>query len=187
MNTLLPFIAGTYGNFAPVLLAPLFLSSEGLLNPALAKTINLAIFIFISYLLIRKPLRQMFAERLAGVRELLQRAANEKEAASKKMAELESRIDRLGDELESIRERTAAEAAAEQARIEAETERDIERLRQTAHREIEIAGQVAISELRSFVATRSVDLAEELIRQELTPVDDSRLIRRVGEELTKVK
>ena len=166
---------------------PLLLAGGGaLLNPALAKAINLAVFIFLFYLLIRKPVRRMFAERLAGVRELLQRAATEKEAASRKMAELEARIDRLGDELSGIRRRTAEEATSERARIEAETEREVARIRQMAQREIETARQVALSDLRNFAAVRSVDLAEELIRQEMTPADDARLIRRVGEEMTKV-
>ena len=162
------------------------LAGGGMLNPALAKAINLAVFIFLFYLLIRKPVRQMFAGRLAAVRELLQRAAVEKEAASRKMAELDARIGRLGEELDAIKVRTAEEAEAERVRIAAETERDIVRLRQVAQREIETARQVALSDLRDYAAARSVDLAEQLIRQEMTSADDARLIRRVGEEMTKV-
>lgn len=167
-------------------LLPLLAGGGGWLSPALAKAINLTVFILLFYFLVRKPIRQAFAHRLTGVRELLQRAALEKEAAVKKMAELNTRLDRLDDELSAIRGRTVEEAAAERARIEAETERDIARLRQTARNEIETARQVALSDLRNFAAIRSVDLAEQMIRQEMTPADDGRLIRRVGEELTKV-
>lgn len=167
-------------------LLPLLAGGGGWLSPALAKAINLTVFILLFYFLVRKPIRQAFAHRLTGVRELLQRAALEKEAAAKKMAELNTRLDRLDDELSAIRGRTVEEAAAERARIEAETERDIARLRQTARNEIETARQVALSDLRNFAAIRSVDLAEQMIRQEMTPADDGRLIRRVGEELTKV-
>lgn len=180
----IPGSARTFYSFGPLL--PLLAGGGGLLNPALAKAINLTVFILLFYFLVRKPIRQAFAARLTGVRELLQRAALEKEAATKKMAELNARFDRLDEELSAIRGRTVEEAAAERARIEAETERDVARLRQTARNEIETARQVALSDLRNFAAIRSVDLAEQMIRQEMTPADDSRLIRRVGEELTKV-
>ncbi len=158
----------------------------GFLTPAVAKTINLAIFILAGYLLLRKPAREFFAARLAGVRELLERAAVEKEAATRKMAELDARISQLGAELDSIKGRTADEAEAERQRIEAETERDIARIRQMAQREIESARQIALNDLRNFAAHQSVEMAEQLIRRELKPEDDARLIQRVGEELTRV-
>ena len=70
---------------------PFLLSGGGgFLTPAVAKTINLAIFIGAGYLLLRKPTREFFAARLAGVRQVLERAAKEKDAATRKMAELEA-------------------------------------------------------------------------------------------------
>ncbi len=160
--------------------------ADGFLTPAIAKAINLTVFIFIFYMLIRKPVRQMFAERLASVRETLERAVAEKDAASKKMADLDARIDRLGDELNGIKARTVEEAESERLRIEAETEREIARIRQTAQREIDTARQVAISDLRNFAVNQAVDLAEQLIRREIKTDDDARLIQRVGEEMTRV-
>lgn len=167
---------------------PLLLLSggAGLLTPALAKAINLTIFLVAFYLIIRKPVRRMFAERLANVRETLERAVVEKDAANQKMAELDARIARLGVELQGIKARTADEAAAERLRVEAETERELGRIRQMAQREIETARQVAISDLRNFAATQAVDLAEQLVRREMKSEDDARLIQRVGQELTKV-
>lgn len=170
------------------LAAPLFLlaGGGGWLSPGLAKALNLLIFILAMYFLLRKPMREFFAARLASVREMLERAAREKNAATAKMAELDARINRLDEELNGIKAQTEKEAAAERARIEAETQRDIERLKQTAQREIESAKQVALADLRSFAAHQAVDLAEQLIRREIKLEDDARLIQRVGEELTKV-
>lgn len=164
----------------------LFSGGNGFLTPAVAKMINLTIFILAGYFLLRKPAREFFAARLAGVREVLQRAAIEKEAATRQMAELDARLNRLGEELAAIQTRTAEEAAAERQRIEAETERDVTRLREMARREIESARQVALNDLRSFAAHQAVEMAEQLIRHELRPDDDARLIKRVGEELARV-
>lgn len=151
------------------------------------KLVNVAIFVGLLYYFLRKPVRQFFAERFAGVRETLERAAKEKTAAAARMAELDSRLDRLDAELAEIKSQSEREADAERERMQAETAHDIEKLRLTAHREIDAAKQVAISDLREFAAAKAVDLAEQIIRREVTPEDDARLLERVGDELSRMK
>jgi F-type H+-transporting ATPase subunit b len=121
------------------------------------------------------------------VRETLDRAAREKQEATNKMAELDQRLNRLDTELAKIKEQSEHEAAAERARMDVESKRDVEKIREMAGREIEAAKQVAMADLRAFAATKAVDLAEQLIRREMTPADDARLVARVGEEMGKVK
>jgi F-type H+-transporting ATPase subunit b len=151
------------------------------------KLVNLLIFIAILYYFLRRPVREFFAQRLASVRQILERAAKEKETATMKMAELDARLNRLDAELAGIREQGGREVAAERERMKAETERDIEKIRLTTNREIEAAKQVALADLREYAAIKSVELAEQIIRRELTPEDDTRLLRRVSEEMDSVK
>ncbi len=166
----------------------LFSGSGFWANPAgFPKLVNLAVFLAVLYLLLRKPTREFFAQRLASVREMLEKAAREKAEATAKMAELDARLNRLEAEKAEIKEQAEREAAAERERMEAEARRDIERVRSSAQREIEAAKLVAMAELREFAATKAVDLAEQMIRRELTPQDDARLLERVGEELSRVK
>ncbi len=152
-----------------------------------SKLINLTIFLGILYFLLRKPARQFFAQRLAGVRESLDKAAREKSEATAKMAELDARLNRVDADLAEIKAQAQREAAAEHERVEAEAKREVERIRLSAQREIEGAKQAAMADLRDFAATKAVDLAEQMIRRELTPADDARLVARVGDELSKVK
>ncbi|HKQ76681.1 MAG TPA: ATP synthase F0 subunit B [Blastocatellia bacterium] len=151
------------------------------------KLINLVIFLTVLYLLLRKPAREFFRQRLASVRESLDRAAREKQSATTKMAELDSRLNRLDAELQEIKAQSNREAAAERGRMETETRKDIEKIRETAGREIEAAKQVAMADLREFAATKAVDLAEQMIRREMTPADDAKLVARVGEEMSSKK
>jgi len=151
------------------------------------KLINLLIFLAILYYLLRRPVGDFFKQRLASVRQTLERAAKEKGAATEKMAELDARLNRLDAEVAEIREQARREALAERERMKADTERDIERLRALTSRELDAAKQVALSDLREFAATKSVELAEQIIRKELTPEDDARLLRRVSEELSNAK
>ncbi len=165
---------------------PLPLLAGGGVSPAVAKLVNLIIFLGILFYLIRKPAKEFFATRLAQVRATLQQAAKEKEAATAKMAELDTRLSRLDSELAEIKSQAQREAAAERERLQAEAVRDAEKIRATAQREIEAAKQIALTELRDFAATKSVDLAEQIIRRELNPEDDARLLKRMSEEMSKV-
>ncbi|MBO0800648.1 MAG: ATP synthase F0 subunit B [Blastocatellia bacterium] len=168
---------------------PHFLPAESFWTSPLGfpKLINLLIFLGILYYLLRRPLGDFFARRLASVRQTLERAAKEKAAATEKMTELDARLNRLGAEVAEIREQSKREAFAERERLKAETEKDIERIRIVTSREIDAAKQVALADLREFAATKSVELAEQIIRRELTPEDDARMLRRVSEELSNAK
>jgi len=161
----------------------LFAGSDTLM---ISKAVNLIIFLGLLYFLVRKPARRFFTTRLAEVRATLQQAAKEKEAAAAKMADLDARLGRLDTELAEIKSQSQREAEAERERLRAEAERDAEKIRATARREIESAKQIAMSELREFAATQAVDLAEQMIRRELKPEDDARLVARMGEEMSKV-
>lgn len=166
---------------------PLLLA-EGWLSPSgLPKAINLLIFLFLLYYLLRKPAREFFSRRLAEVRATLERAAKERETAEAKMAELDARLGRLDEELAEIRAQAEREAANEQARIEREAAAEAERLRMLTAREIESAKQSALVELREFAAAQAVSLAETIIRRELSPEDDRRLIERAGAEIERSK
>ncbi len=167
---------------------PLLLSSSFWTSPTgFAKLINLVLFLAVLYLLLRKPMREFFQQRLAAVRETLDKAAREKQAATEKMAELDARLNRLDAEVAEIKTQAERESAAERARMEMEAKRDIEKVREMAGREIESAKQVAMADLREFAATKAVDLAEQMIRREMTPADDAKMVARVGDEMSKAK
>jgi F0F1-type ATP synthase membrane subunit b/b' len=151
------------------------------------KTINLLIFLGILYFLLRRPTREFFRQRFAQIRASLERAAKEKEAAAAKLAEIDARLNRLDAELTEIRAQAEREAAAERERIEVTEREDVEKLRAMTQREIEAAKKAAIIELRQFAAEKSVELAEQIIRRELTPEDDARLFRRLSEEMQRAK
>jgi F-type H+-transporting ATPase subunit b len=176
--------------FVPALpdIHPLLLSGSFWTSPTgFAKLINLVLFLAILYLLVRKPAREFFQQRLTSVRETLDRASREKQQATEKMAELDARLNRLDADLREIGAQSDRDAAAERARMDAETKRDVEKIRQMAAREVDAAKQVALADLRAFAATQAVDLAEQMIRREMTPADDAKLVARLGEELSKVK
>jgi len=147
------------------------------------KFLNLAIFVIALYLILRRRLSAAFSDRRDTIRRDLERAKQERDEAVAKLKEVEERLARLDSEVATIQEQSRREAAEERERIARATETEVAKLSEQAQRDIESAGKAAKHDLRRFAAERSVALAEEMIRRELRPEDDARLIDRNIKEL----
>ena len=149
------------------------------------KFVNLAIFVAVMiFILTRKvKLGEAFRTRRENIKRDLARAREERDAAIAKLKEVEERLALLDTEAAAIHKQAVQEAAEERERIAKSTETEITKLSEQAQREIESAGKVAKHELRRYAAETSVRLAEEMIRREMKPEDDARLIHQNIEEL----
>src|SRR5918992_643859 len=144
--------------------------------------VNLFIFVGVFIYILRRPVSQAMRARREGIRRDLMRAQEERNAALAKLEEVEARLAKLDAEVASVREQSEREALEERERIKKSTEEETRKLREQAQREIESAGKVARQELREFAAGQSVRLAEEMIRRDIKPEDDARLISLRVEE-----
>jgi F-type H+-transporting ATPase subunit b len=159
---------------------PSWLNTPGL---EIWKFLNLFIFVAVLAYILRRPLSEAFRARRESIRRDLMRAQEEKKAAEAKLEEVNARLERLDTEVAGIRVQSSKEAADERERIRRATEAEIQKLREQTRREIESAGKAARQELREFAAEQSVRLAEGMIRQDMKPEDDARLINLEIEEL----
>jgi ATP synthase F0 subunit b len=173
--------------------ALLFLAeSEGqdgiLRNKPLWRVINLAIFVIILIYILRSKVRvgQIFENRAATIVKELEQAKREKQEAEARLGELETRLSRLDQEVAGIRAEAERESEREAERVRQAASADAEKIRVTAQREIEGAMKAARTELRSFVAEASVAMAEEIIRREIRPEDNSRMLNKYIDDLHEV-
>jgi F0F1-type ATP synthase membrane subunit b/b' len=149
------------------------------------KFFNLGIFVLALVLILTRKakLGEAFKERREGIKRELARAQEERDAALAKLKDVGDRLAKLDAEVAAIKEQSKREAADERERIARSTEAEIAKLSEQAQREIENAGKAAKKELRRYTAEQSVTLAEEILRREIKPEDDSRLITRNIQEL----
>jgi F0F1-type ATP synthase membrane subunit b/b' len=149
------------------------------------KFVNLAIFVLaLVFILTRKAkLGEVFKARRESIKRELAHAEQERDAALAKLKEVEERLGLLETEVATIKEQAVREAEEERERIAHSTEAEIAKLSEQASREIERAGKAAKKELRRYTAEQSVRLAEEIVRREMKPEDDARLIASNIEEL----
>jgi len=142
------------------------------------KFFNLGIFVaLLLFILFRKAnLGLAFSTRRESIKNELEKARQERDAALARLKEVEDRLTGLSDQIASINENAKREAAAEHARIAKSTEEEIAKLTTQGQRDIENAARTAKKDLQRFTAEQSVRLAEEILKRELGPEDDARLI-----------
>ena len=152
------------------------------------KVINFAVFVaFMIFILVKKVgVGKVFDDRGASIVKELEQARREKQQADQQLAEVEGRLNRLDQEIAQLKADAEREAQREAERIRQSAEADAEKIRQSAQREIEGAMKAARTELRAFVADKSVELAESIIKKEIGPQDNSRIMARYVDELSGV-
>ncbi len=157
-------------------------------NPTLWRVINLLVFVIILVYILRSKVRigQVFDNRAASIVKQLEQARRDKQEAQARLAELEARLGRLDQEVSEIRAETERESAREAERIRQAAAADAEKIRLSAQREIEGSMKSARTELQAFVAEQSVTLAEGIIRREIRPEDNTRMLNEFIDDLSEV-
>jgi len=169
----------------------LFLAEQaeatGLLsNKPLWRVINLLLFVIVLVYFLRNKLSKFFNNRAASIVKELEQAKREKEEAQKRLQELEARLAGLDQEVAAIRSEAERESVLAAERIKQAAAVDAEKIRVTTQREIEGAMKAARTELRAFVADQSVALAEGIIRREIRPDDNTRMVNKFIDDLSGV-
>jgi F-type H+-transporting ATPase subunit b len=148
------------------------------------KFVNLALFIgLMIYVLMKADIRGAFRARGETIKAELEKARTERDAALAKLKEVEARLAGMTDQISSIGQRSKTEVEQERRRIAQSTQEEIAKLTVQAQREIENAGKVAKNELKNFAAEQSILMAEELIKRDMRPEDDARLMMHSVEEM----
>jgi F-type H+-transporting ATPase subunit b len=126
--------------------------------------------------LLSKHLPPYFNSRTTEIQKDITDAQATKQAADKRAAEMDARLNSLGAEIEKFRAQAKAEMEQEAARIRQETAHQIEKLQKQAQQEIESAGTLATRELHGYAAKLSLDLAEQRIRTRLDASTEAGLV-----------
>ncbi len=125
----------------------------------------------------RKPLKAAFDAMRDEIRSDIVTSQQQKSDAEARIAAVDSKLARLGEETERLRAEAKSEMAAQFTRIREGLKQETERISQVARMEIESSRRAAGIELRAFTARLAVELAEEKQRKQLTPAIHAKLFR----------
>jgi F0F1-type ATP synthase membrane subunit b/b' len=148
------------------------------------KFVNLALFVgLMVYVLMKADIRGAFRARGESIKAELEKARTERDAALAKLKEVEERLAGMSEQISSINQRSKTEVEQERKRIAQSTQEEVAKLTAQAQRDIENAAKVAKNDLRNFAAEQSIRMAEDLIRRDMRPEDDARLMMHNVEEM----
>jgi F-type H+-transporting ATPase subunit b len=130
----------------------------------------------------KKKLPDMFRSRTAFIQKAMEEARQASEEANRRLADIESRLSRLGVEIGEMRAAAEKEAAAEEARIKAAAAEDARKIVESAEQEIAAAAKSARRELTAYTADLAVSLATKQIKVE--SATDQGLVRSFAQQLS---
>ena len=130
----------------------------------------------------KKNLPSIFRNRTASIQKAMQEARQASAEANRRLAEIESRLSRLGEEIAGMTAAAEKEAAAEGARIKAAAEEDARKIVESAEQEIAAAAKLARRELTAYAANLAVSLAARQIK--VDTATDQALVRDFAQGLS---
>ena len=131
------------------------------------------------------PLLNALQQREQFIRNSLQEAKDDREAAEARLREYETRLQEATNEATQIVEEGRQDAERAKARIEETARTEADKMLERARREIDLARQSAIKDLYATSAELATDIAEKVLKRELSSQDHERLIQESIEELNR--
>ncbi len=160
-------------------------AEHGAERVTLWKAVNFALLAGgLGYLLHKKG-GAFFGGRTEQIQKGIAEAARIKTDAEARYAEMERRLEGLAAEIESLRKTAREESAAEGERVRQETGRELRKIQEQAGQEIAAAARAARQELQAHAAELAVRLAEQKIRQRMTPEIENQLVAATVRELER--
>jgi F0F1-type ATP synthase membrane subunit b/b' len=144
--------------------------------------LNFAIvFVILAYVIVKFG-APGFRKKAAEISEKIAEGARAREAAERQRQEIRAKVANLQEEIEQLRVQGRRDAEDEAQRLRDTVRSESEKIELAARAEIAAAARAGRLELKALGARLSVQLAEAMLRQELTPQSEAKLFRSfVGE------
>ena len=140
------------------------------------ETLNILILIAALVYFARKPIRTFFADRREQIDGELKSAAELHAEAESRYAQWQRKLAELESELDRIRTTARERAEAERERILSDASAAAERIRNEARAAVEQELRRARAKLREEASDLAVSIAADTLRDRVTPEDRSRLL-----------
>jgi F-type H+-transporting ATPase subunit b len=131
----------------------------------------------------REPLQMFLRDRSDGLRRQLDNARLALENARKANAAIRTRLESIADENEALVREAAELAETERARALERARAAAERVREEAKRVADQEIERARAELQSEAARLAISLAGEIVRNNLNPDDERRMVAEFVERI----
>lgn len=158
-------------------------SAEGHSGTLVWHAVNLIVLLSVLVYFLRAPIRGFFATRRRDIEQNLERAAAVLREAEERLADWKGRMVRLDAEIQELRRLAQERAEAERRQILADAEAAAARIRRDGAAAVQQEERRARDALRKEAADLAMELAGELLRQQMTDADRARLAEEFIERM----
>jgi len=144
----------------------------------LFKVINFLILAGILGFLLRKPMKDFFAQRSATLKRELEEGRKALEASQAQMRAVEEKLRRLEKEISALSASATQEIDAERQRLRQEAAREAERILESARVRLAAETRSVQLELKFFAAQEALRMAESMLRERLDDATRRELFRQ---------
>jgi F-type H+-transporting ATPase subunit b len=137
---------------------------------------NLVLLLGVLIYFARKPIRAYFGQRRGQIHESLEGSARLLAEADARMNEWQAKLERLDAETGEIAANARRQAERERERILADARAATERIRRDGQAAVDQEVRRARAALREEASDLAIELAERMLRQEVTAADRERLV-----------
>jgi F-type H+-transporting ATPase subunit b len=145
--------------------------------------INFVLLLLILGYFLRKPMKEFFASRAALIRKDIGESEARKNQAEKKYQDYETRLAHIEKEMNALVNQLKRDGQLEKDRLVQAAQGQMEALQETSRRIMGSELRRAKEELKRETASLAAQLAEDLLRQNITPEDQKRLVKSYLEKM----
>ena len=153
----------------------------------LFRVLNFSIMAAILIKLLKNPLRKYFTSRREDIQKMLADLEQKKQEAEQKYSEYKAKLAALESETQKINSEYVQEGEMERKKILEAAERQAQYIKEQADVAIQQELKAAKESLQKEVSELSVAAAEEIVKNNMQPEDQERLIRDFMTKVVEAK
>ena len=141
------------------------------------RALNFLVLAGFLYWLLAKKIKEFFAGRRDDIKIALEQAMAAKEEAEKKYKEYTAKLEKATEEIAGISEMIKAQGLAEKERILEDAKKAAVKMKEDTQARVEQELKKAGNLLRTEAVKLSVEMAEELLKRNITPADHDIMVK----------
>ncbi len=143
------------------------------------RAFNFAVLAGLLYWLLAAKVRDFFSNRRQEIKSSLTAAEAAQEEAKRKFAEYDAKLNKATEEIEELAKTIRAQGLVEKERIIADAERNARKMKEDAGRRMEQELKKARHDLQVEAVRLSVQLAEGILKKQVTPADHLNMVEDI--------
>jgi F-type H+-transporting ATPase subunit b len=129
---------------------------------------NFVVLVGFLYWFLAKKIKEFFFERRQSIKATIDEKVAEKEETEKKFREYSAKLDKATEEISNIFELIKSQGTVEKEKIIEDAKKAAEKMKEDAQARMEQEFKAARNQLRAEAAKLSVEMAEEILKKNIT-------------------